>query len=94
MVFWIAVLIGLLLLYLATRIGFFETVVLAFNILTSVYVGIYSAPTSGYEFTGWSGAVELSPVSCLFSSSSSSPLTLTLLVNVLNNLRSSQEIKN
>ena len=45
MVFWIAVLIGLLLLYLATRIGFFETVVLAFNILTSVYVGIYSAPT-------------------------------------------------
>ena len=43
MVFWIAVLVGCLTLYLATRIGFFDTLVLSFNILTSIYVGIYSA---------------------------------------------------
>ena len=43
MVFWIAVLIGCLTLHLATRIGFFDTLVLSFNILTSIYVGIYSA---------------------------------------------------
>ena len=45
MIFWIAVLIGLLLLYLATRIGFFETAVLSFNLLTSIYVGIYATPS-------------------------------------------------
>ena len=42
MVFWIAVLVGCISLYLATRIGFFDTLVLSLNILTSIYVGIYS----------------------------------------------------
>jgi len=42
MVFWIAVLVGCISLYLATRIGFFDTLVLSFNVLTSVFVGIYS----------------------------------------------------
>ena len=42
MVFWIAVLAGCITLYLATRIGFFDTLVLSFNVLTSIYVGIYS----------------------------------------------------
>lgn len=45
MLFWIAVLMGLLTLLLATRIGFFETVALSFNLLTSVFVGIYAAPS-------------------------------------------------
>lgn len=45
MIFWIAVLVGFLALYLATRIGFFDTLVLSFNSLISIYVGIYSAPT-------------------------------------------------
>jgi len=45
MVFWIAVLVGFMTLYLATRIGFFDTLVLSFNILISIYVGVYSAPT-------------------------------------------------
>jgi hypothetical protein len=44
MVFWIAILVGCMTLYLATRIGFFDTLVLSFNVLTSIYVGIYSAP--------------------------------------------------
>jgi hypothetical protein len=45
MVFWIAILVGCITLYLATRMGFFDTLVLSFNILTSIYVGIYSACT-------------------------------------------------
>jgi hypothetical protein len=45
MIFWLAVCFGLLSLYLATRIGFFETVVLSFNLLVSVFVGVYATPT-------------------------------------------------
>ncbi len=45
MVFWIAILVGCAALYLATRIGFFDTLVLSFNMLISIYVGIYSART-------------------------------------------------
>jgi hypothetical protein len=44
MVFWIAVLIGALFVWLAVRIGFYETWVLLFNIVVSIYVSIFLAP--------------------------------------------------
>jgi hypothetical protein len=44
MVFWIAVLIGALFVWLAVRIGFYETWVLLFNLIVSIYVSIFLAP--------------------------------------------------
>ena len=45
MVFWIAILVGCLFVWLAVRIGFYETWVLCFNIIVSVYLAIFLAPT-------------------------------------------------
>jgi len=44
MVFWMAVLIGALFVWLAVRIGFYETWVLLFNIVVSIYISIFLAP--------------------------------------------------
>jgi len=44
MVFWIAILTGVLFVWLAVRIGFYETWALLFNILGAVYVSIFLAP--------------------------------------------------
>jgi hypothetical protein len=43
MVFWIAILVGGLFAWLAVRIGFYETWVLLFNVLISVYLGVFLA---------------------------------------------------
>jgi hypothetical protein len=45
MVFWIAILVGALFVWLGVRMGFFETWGLLFNIVISIYVAIYLAPT-------------------------------------------------
>lgn len=45
MVFWIAILVGGLFVWLGVRIGFYETWVLCFNIIVSVYLAIFLAPT-------------------------------------------------
>lgn len=45
MVFWIAILAGALFVWLAVRLGFFETWGLLFNIVISIYVAIFLAPT-------------------------------------------------
>lgn len=44
MVFWIAILTGALFIWLAVRMGFYETWSLLFNILVSIYVSIFLAP--------------------------------------------------
>jgi hypothetical protein len=43
MVFWMAILFGGLFAWLAVRLGFYETWILLFNILISVYLGIFLA---------------------------------------------------
>ena len=44
MVFWIAILAGVLFAWLAVRMGFYETWVLLFNIVVSIYIAIFLAP--------------------------------------------------
>ena len=44
MVFWIAILTGAWFVWLAVRMGFYETWALLFNILVSIYVSIFLAP--------------------------------------------------
>ena len=44
MVFWIAILTGVLFVWLAVRMGFYEMWVLLFNIVVSLYVAIFLAP--------------------------------------------------
>jgi hypothetical protein len=44
MVFWIAILAGVLFVWLAVRMGFYETWVLLFNIVVSMYLAIFAAP--------------------------------------------------
>ncbi|MBN1509915.1 MAG: CvpA family protein [Sedimentisphaerales bacterium] len=44
MVFWIAILSGVLFIWVAVRLRFYATWVLLFNILVSIYVSIFLAP--------------------------------------------------
>lgn len=44
MVFWIAILVGVLFVWLAVRMRFYETWVLLFNIIVSIYLAIFAAP--------------------------------------------------
>jgi hypothetical protein len=44
MVFWIAILTGVLFVWLAVRLRFYSTWVLLFNVLVSVYVAIFLTP--------------------------------------------------
>ncbi len=45
MMFWIAILAGALFVWLAVRLGFYETWVLFFNIAVSIYVSVFLTPT-------------------------------------------------
>ncbi|HON93507.1 MAG TPA: CvpA family protein [Sedimentisphaerales bacterium] len=45
MVFWIAVLTGALFVWLAVRRGFYESWALLFNVLVSIYISVFLAPT-------------------------------------------------
>ena len=44
MVFWIAILVGVLFAWLGVRLGFYETWILCFNVIVSIYVAIFLAP--------------------------------------------------
>jgi hypothetical protein len=44
MVFWIAILVGVLFVWLAVRMGFYDTWSLLFNVVVSIYVAIFLAP--------------------------------------------------
>jgi hypothetical protein len=44
MMFWIAILAGALFVWLAVRLGFYETWVLFFNIAVSIYVSVFVTP--------------------------------------------------
>ena len=44
MMFWIAILAGALFIWLAVRMGFYETWVLFFNIVVSIYVSVFLTP--------------------------------------------------
>jgi len=44
MVFWIGILVGCLFVWLAVKMGFYETWVLLFNIVIAVYLGVFLGP--------------------------------------------------
>ena len=44
MVFWLSILVGGLFVWLAVRMGFFETWTLLFNIVVSIYVSVFLTP--------------------------------------------------
>jgi hypothetical protein len=44
MIFWIAILAGVLFVWLAVRLGFYATWVLLFNVVISIYVAVLLAP--------------------------------------------------
>ena len=44
MMFWIAILAGALFVWLAVRVGFYETWVLLFNVVISIYVSVFLSP--------------------------------------------------
>jgi hypothetical protein len=44
MMFWIAILGGALFVWLAVRVGFYETWVLLFNVVISIYVSVFLSP--------------------------------------------------
>jgi len=44
MMFWIAILAGTLFVWLAVRLGFYETWALLFNIVVSIYVSVFLTP--------------------------------------------------
>ena len=44
MVFWIGILVGGLFAWFAIRMGFYETWVMLFNIVISVYLGVFLGP--------------------------------------------------
>ena len=46
MVFWIAILVGVLFAWLGVRRGFYETLILLFNIVISIYVAVFLAPAA------------------------------------------------
>jgi hypothetical protein len=45
MAFWVAILIGVLFAWVAVKKGFFESLVLLFNLVVSVYLAVFLAPT-------------------------------------------------
>ncbi len=45
MTFWIGILIGVLFAYFAVKIGFYETLIMMFNVVISVFLGIFLGPT-------------------------------------------------
>ena len=45
MVFWLAILVGALFVWLAVRLGFYETWNLFFGVVISIYMAIYLAPS-------------------------------------------------
>ena len=44
MLFWIAILVGIVVGTLATRIGFYETLIYSFNLAVSVYLAVFLTP--------------------------------------------------
>ncbi len=54
MMFWIAILAGALFVWLAVRLGFYETWALFFNIVVSIYVSVFLTPILA-EFARASG---------------------------------------
>ncbi|MCL5279996.1 MAG: CvpA family protein [Planctomycetes bacterium] len=54
MMFWIAILGGVLFVWLAVRLGFYETWTLLFNIVVSIYVSVFLTPILA-EFAPASG---------------------------------------
>lgn len=45
MTFWIGILVGVLFAYFAVKIGFYETLIMMFNVVISVFLGIFLGPT-------------------------------------------------
>jgi uncharacterized membrane protein required for colicin V production len=65
MAFWIAILVGILFVWLAVRRGFYESLILLFNIVVSIYVAIFLAPTVVRLTPAIEGAVAFKMALCL-----------------------------
>ena len=65
MMFWIAILAGALFVWLAVRIGFYETWVLFFNVLVSIYVSVFLAPILAEFAPAPAGAAAYHTALCL-----------------------------
>jgi hypothetical protein len=65
MIFWIAVLAGVLFVWLAIRMGFYETWVLFFNTVVSIYVSVFLAPMLIEFVPAPSGAASYHVALCL-----------------------------
>ena len=56
MLFWIAISVGIVVSYMATRIGFYETLIYSFNLSVSVYLAVFLMP---YVVTHVPAAIEI-----------------------------------
>jgi hypothetical protein len=65
MMFWIAILVGILFAWRAVRRGFYESLVLLFNVVISIYVAIFLAPTVVRVTPAIEGAAAFKMALCL-----------------------------
>ncbi len=65
MIFWIAILAGVLFVWLAIRMGFYETWALFFNTVVSIYVSVFLAPMLIEFVPAPSGAASYHVALCL-----------------------------
>jgi hypothetical protein len=65
MMFWIAILAGVLFVWLAVRVGFYETWVLFFNIVIAIYVSVFLAPLLAELAPAPSGAASYHVALCM-----------------------------
>jgi uncharacterized membrane protein required for colicin V production len=67
MVFWVAILVGVLFVWLAVRRGFYESLILLFNVVVSIYVAIFLAPTVARLTPAIEGAATFKVAICLLA---------------------------
>ena len=67
MMFWIAILAGALFVWLAVRIGFYETWVLFFNVVVSMYVSVFLTPLLAQLVPAAGGASSYHTALCLIA---------------------------
>jgi hypothetical protein len=65
MAFWMAILVGVLFVWLAVRLGFYETWVLFFNTVISIYLSVFLAPILVEVAPAPGGAISYHTALCL-----------------------------
>ncbi len=67
MVFWLAILVGTLFAWLAVRRGFYESLILLFNVVVSIYVAVFLAPALVQIVPAIEGAAAFKLALCLLA---------------------------